>query len=183
MVGSVLLQRMREEGDFEGIEARFFSTSQVGQPGPDVGSGSAPLGDANDPEQLGDLDAIVSCQGGDYTGAVHPRLRKSGYRGYWIDAASTLRLSEDAVIVLGVIVGRLTWMGSDWMRPLISVSRCIVTVNPPINAVESTSCCSTTYRVSPGIHTSGGIITRAVSPSVPRRIEFLRSESAMLPVA
>jgi aspartate-semialdehyde dehydrogenase len=65
-----------------------------------VGSGSAPLGDANDPEQLRNLDAIVSCQGGDYTGADHPRLRKSGYRGYCNDPASTLRLSEDALIVL-----------------------------------------------------------------------------------
>jgi len=100
MVGSVLLQRMREESDFDGLEARFFSTSQVGQPGPDVGAGSAPLADANDPKSFRDLDAVVTCQGGDYTKQMHPQLRSSGFSGYWIDAASTLRLADGAVIVL-----------------------------------------------------------------------------------
>ena len=100
MVGSVLLQRMKEEGDFEGLDARFFSTSQAGQPGPDVGAGSAPLGDAANLKQLQGLDAIVSCQGGDYTKEIHPTLRAAGFSGYWIDAASTLRLADDAVLVL-----------------------------------------------------------------------------------
>jgi aspartate-semialdehyde dehydrogenase len=100
MVGSVLLQRMREENDFDSLEARFFSTSQVGQPGPDVGAGSAPLADASDPKAFRDLDAVVTCQGGDYTKQMHPQLRSSGFSGYWIDAASTLRLADGAVIVL-----------------------------------------------------------------------------------
>lgn len=100
MVGSVLLERMRAEGDLEHFEPVFFSTSQAGQAGPDLGQGALPLHDANDLEQLGAMDVIVSCQGGDYTGAVHGELRASGYRGLWIDAASTLRMAEDAVIVL-----------------------------------------------------------------------------------
>jgi aspartate-semialdehyde dehydrogenase len=100
MVGSVLLDRMREERDFEHFTPHFFSTSQVGEPGPDVGSGSLPLGDAASVDALAEMDAIVSCQGGDYTREVHPKLRAVGYRGYWIDAASALRMSDDAVIAL-----------------------------------------------------------------------------------
>lgn len=100
MVGSVLLERMRAEGDFAKIETTFFSTSQAGQPGPDLGSGSRPLGDASDLKALAALDVIISCQGGDYTSAVHPRLREAGFDGYWIDAASTLRMADQAVIVL-----------------------------------------------------------------------------------
>jgi len=100
MVGSVLLERMCAERDFELIEPVFFSTSQAGQPGPDVGRAVGPLQDAHDCDALAAMDAIVSCQGGDYTHAVHPRLRAAGWDGYWIDAASTLRMKRDAVIVL-----------------------------------------------------------------------------------
>ncbi len=100
MVGSVLMNRMREEGDFAGLDATFFTTSQVGQPGPDVGQGSAPLKDASDLAELAKMQAIVTCQGGDYTNHIHARLRASGWKGYWIDAASALRMAEDAVIIL-----------------------------------------------------------------------------------
>ncbi len=100
MVGSVLLERMRAEGDFKLIEPRFFSTSQAGELGPDVGAGAQPLLDANDPAAFAGLDMVISCQGGAYTKAMHSKLRASGYDGYWIDAASTLRLSDNAVIVL-----------------------------------------------------------------------------------
>lgn len=100
MVGSVLMQRMREENDFAQIEASFFSTSQAGSPGPDVGHGPATLLDAHDLVALQKMDVIVSCQGGDYTSAIHPKLRSQGFAGYWIDAASTLRMSDAAVIVL-----------------------------------------------------------------------------------
>lgn len=100
MVGSVLLDRMRAEGDFQHFDPVFFSTSQTGQNGPDVGKGTAPLKDANDVKQLAETDMIVSCQGGDYTGAVHSKLREAGYQGLWIDAASTLRMAESAVIIL-----------------------------------------------------------------------------------
>jgi aspartate-semialdehyde dehydrogenase len=100
MVGSVLLERMRAEGDFDHVEPVFFSTSQVGAPGPDVGHGTAPLLDANDTAAFAGLEAVISCQGGDYTKAMHPALRKAGFTGYWIDAASALRMKDDAVIVL-----------------------------------------------------------------------------------
>ncbi len=97
MVGSVLLQRMQEENDFTGIEPVFFSTSQVGGAAP-MGAGT--LKDASDISELKKLDVIITCQGGDYTKAVHPALRKAGWQGYWIDAASTLRMEKDAVIIL-----------------------------------------------------------------------------------
>src|SRR3989304_1176155 len=100
MVGSVLVERMRAEGDFALIEPRFFSTSQVGAPGPDIGRAMAPLADAEDLAALADCEILISCQGGDYTGAVHPRLRASGWRGHWIDAASTLRMKDESVIIL-----------------------------------------------------------------------------------
>lgn len=100
MVGSVLLERMRAENDFEHFEPVFFSTSQAGREGPDVGKGTAPLRDANDVAALSEMDMIVSCQGGDYTTAIHAKLRKSGYKGLWIDAASTLRMSDEAIIIL-----------------------------------------------------------------------------------
>ena len=121
MVGSVLLQRMIEENDFSLIdEPVFFTTSQIGQPGPDIGThsgltGAGPAGastaapgtnpsntlqDASDLDALRTLDVIVTCQGGDYTEKTHKALRSSGWQGYWIDAASTLRMDPQAVIVL-----------------------------------------------------------------------------------
>jgi aspartate-semialdehyde dehydrogenase len=100
MVGSVLMQRMREENDFDGIEPVFFTTSNVGGKGPDVGKDVPALMDAFDIEALKPLDVIITCQGGDYTQAVYPKLRAEGWSGYWIDAASTLRMQDDAVIIL-----------------------------------------------------------------------------------
>jgi len=100
MVGSVLLQRMREEGDFAGLEPVFLSTSQAGGAPPDVGVAAPPVADAEDLEVLRELDAVVTTQGGDYTQSVYPDLRATGWDGYWIDAASPLRMAEDSVIVL-----------------------------------------------------------------------------------
>ncbi len=99
MVGSVLLQRMREEGDFARIEPVFFSTSNVGGEAPKEASG-APLLNASSLKDLAACDVLISCQGGEYTTEVYGPLRKSGWKGHWIDAASTLRMSDDAVIVL-----------------------------------------------------------------------------------
>jgi len=99
MVGSVLMQRMREEKDFELIDAVFFTTSNVGGAAPAEGKG-APLKDAHDLNELKAMDAIVSCQGGDYTTEIFPKLRAAGWQGYWIDAASTLRMEDNAVIIL-----------------------------------------------------------------------------------
>jgi aspartate-semialdehyde dehydrogenase len=100
MVGSVLVQRMLEEGDFDRIEPVFFSTSRAGGTGPAIGKSTGALRAANDPAAFDGLDAVVTCQGGDWTTAMYPRLRAAGFTGYWIDAASTLRMNEDAVIVL-----------------------------------------------------------------------------------
>lgn len=100
MVGSVLVQRMRDERDFDHFEPVFFSTSQAGVEGPNIGRDSGPVLDANDLVALKSLPVIVSCQGGDYTNDVYPRLRAAGWNGYWVDAASALRMNDDAVIVL-----------------------------------------------------------------------------------
>ncbi|MBL8486074.1 MAG: aspartate-semialdehyde dehydrogenase [Rhodocyclaceae bacterium] len=100
MVGSVLMQRMREEGDFAHIEPVFFTTSNPGGKAPDFATGAPPLKDARDLEALRSMEIIISCQGGDYTTEVFPKLREAGWAGYWIDAASTLRMKDDAVIIL-----------------------------------------------------------------------------------
>ena len=100
MVGSVLVQRMREERDFEHVEPVFFSTSQAGGKAPSIGRPTGPVADALDLAALARLPVIISCQGGDYTSDIHPRLRAAGWSGYWIDAASALRMKDDAVIVL-----------------------------------------------------------------------------------
>jgi aspartate-semialdehyde dehydrogenase len=100
MVGSVLMERMRAENDFEHIEPVFFTTSQAGQAAPDVGKGESILLDAFDLDALSEMEAIITCQGGDYTHKVHPELRAKGWNGYWIDAASALRMASDATIIL-----------------------------------------------------------------------------------
>lgn len=111
MVGSVLMGRMREENDFAEIEPVFFTTSNVGGAGPDVGKPVAPLKDAYDIESLKAMDAIISCQGGDYTTAVIDKLRAAGWQGYWIDAASSLRMKDDAIIILDPVNDRVIRQG------------------------------------------------------------------------
>jgi aspartate-semialdehyde dehydrogenase len=104
MVGSVLMERMTAEGDFEEIEPVFFSTSNAGGEGPALGGhASGKLLDANSIDALAKMDVVLTCQGGDWTKAIYPRLRATGWKGYWIDAASTLRMEDDAVIVLDPI--------------------------------------------------------------------------------
>lgn len=101
MVGSVLMQRMTEENDFDGITPVFFSTSNAGGDAPTFnGLAASKLEDANDIEALAKCDVIITCQGGDYTKQVHQPLRDSGWTGYWIDAASSLRMADDSIIVL-----------------------------------------------------------------------------------
>src|SRR6188474_2081556 len=100
MVGSVLLQRMQEERDFDLIDPVFFSTSQAGAGGPALGRTRQPLKDARSIDELARMDILISCQGGDYTNEIHPKLRAAGWKGYWIDAASALRMKDDAVIIL-----------------------------------------------------------------------------------
>ncbi len=100
MVGSVLMGRMREEEDFRDFEPLFFTTSNVGGKGPDIGSDIPPLKDAHDIELLLPLDVVVTCQGSDYTKKIYPELRQKGWKGYWIDSASALRMEETSIIVL-----------------------------------------------------------------------------------
>ncbi|VAW88990.1 Aspartate-semialdehyde dehydrogenase [hydrothermal vent metagenome] len=123
MVGSVLMQRMREEGDFDHIEPIFFSTSQVGIAAPEIGKAVPTLQDANSIDVLKTMDIIITCQGGGYTESVYPALRKMGWKGYWIDAASTLRMDDEAVIILdpvnqhvikqALVEGKKTFVGGN----------------------------------------------------------------------
>jgi aspartate-semialdehyde dehydrogenase len=127
MVGSVLMQRMREEGDFDLIEPVFFTTSNPGGKGPDVGRDVPPLKDAKDIAELRAMDIIISCQGGDYTTETFPKLRAAGWSGHWIDAASTLRMEKDAVIILdpvnrNVIQDALAKGGRNWIGGNCTVS-------------------------------------------------------------
>ncbi len=100
MVGSVLMGRMNEEKDFNFIDPVFFTTSNVSGKGPNIGKDVPPLRDAKNVEELKSMEIIVSCQGGDYTSNIYPKLRSAGWNGYWIDAASTLRMEKDAIIIL-----------------------------------------------------------------------------------
>ncbi len=100
MVGSVLMERMQQENDFENIDVTFFTTSQAGSPGPDIAGPSKPLVSATDISELEKMDIIITCQGGDYTNEVYPKLKDTGWNGYWIDAASSLRMQSDSIIVL-----------------------------------------------------------------------------------
>jgi len=100
MVGSVLMERMREERDFDSIDPAFFTTSNVGGAGPNIGKPVGALKDANDVKELAKNDVLISCQGGDYTKAIYPKLRAAGWGGYWIDAASAMRMEKDAVLIL-----------------------------------------------------------------------------------
>jgi aspartate-semialdehyde dehydrogenase len=121
MVGSVLVQRMREERDFDHIEPVFFSTSQAGGKGPAIGKSTEAVKDAKDVSELKKLPVIISCQGGDYTNEIYPQLRGAGWKGYWIDAASALRMKDDSVLILdpvnmpvirdGVAKGRRDFIG------------------------------------------------------------------------
>ena len=134
MVGSVLMQRMREEHDFEDIEPVFFTTSQTGGVGPDVGKETPALKDAKNVAELKAMDVIISCQGGDYTTEIFPKLRSDGWNGHWIDAASTLRMEKDAVIILDpvnmhVIKDALANGGNNWIGGNCTVSLMLMALN------------------------------------------------------
>ncbi|CND36320.1 aspartate-semialdehyde dehydrogenase [Yersinia frederiksenii] len=113
MVGSVLMQRMIEERDFDGIRPVFFSTSQHGQAAPAFTGQQGTLQDAYDIDALSALDIIITCQGGDYTNEIYPKLRETGWQGYWIDAASSLRMRDDAIIILDPVNHSVIQQGLD----------------------------------------------------------------------
>jgi aspartate-semialdehyde dehydrogenase len=129
MVGSVLMQRMVEEGDFAHIDPVYFSTSAAGGNAPAFGGkqASLPLQEATNIDMLRQMDIVITCQGGDYTKAVYPKLRGEGWKGHWIDAASALRMEDNAVIILDpvnmhVIKEALANGGRDWIGGNCTVS-------------------------------------------------------------
>jgi aspartate-semialdehyde dehydrogenase len=156
MVGSVLMDRMREENDFAQIdEPVFFTTSQAGQPGPDIGKPVPALRDAGDIAALAEMDVILTCQGGDYTKQVYPQLRKAGWKGYWIDAASALRMEKDAVIVLdpvnlGVIEQALADGRKDFIGGNCTVSLMLMALGGLFNADLVEWATSMTYQAASG---------------------------------
>jgi len=178
MVGSVLLKRMQDEGDFNLIPDRlFFSTSQVGQKGPRPARGQ-PLKNADDPTDLQKCDIIVTCQGGNWTSKIYPRLRKNNWKGIWIDAASTLRLKKDSIIVLdpinrGMIESGLKRGIKNFIGGNCTVSLMLMACHGLLqrNLVEWIN--STTYQAASGAGAANiqelvkqmGIATRGINPA------------------
>ncbi len=155
MVGSVLMQRMFEESDFDRIDADFFSTSQAGQAGPVINGSPTTLLDAHDTDALAAMDTIVTCQGGDYTKQVHPVLRASGWNGYWIDAASALRMEPDSTIVLdpvndGVIATALAAGKKDFIGGNCTVSLMMMGLAGLFREDLIEWCSSMTYQAASG---------------------------------
>jgi aspartate-semialdehyde dehydrogenase len=155
MVGSVLMERMLAEKDFKGYEPLFFTTSNVGGKGPEIGRAIPPLKDAFDLSLLSSMDILVTCQGGDYTGKVYSQLRKTGWRGYWIDSASTLRMEKDSIIVLdpvnrnvidgGLKSGIMTYVGGN-----CTVSLMLMAVSGLLTAGRVEWISSMTYQAASG---------------------------------
>jgi aspartate-semialdehyde dehydrogenase len=154
MVGSVLMQRMRDEGDFALIEPVFFSTSNAGAKAP-AWAGAGTLHDAHDLDALRSCDIVLTAQGGDYTGAVFERLRATGWNGHWIDAASTLRMRDDAVIVLDpvnrpVIDAALARGARNWIGGNCTVSCMLMGVGALFKAGLVDWMTSMTYQAASG---------------------------------
>lgn len=155
MVGSVLMQRMMEENDFALIEPQFFTTSQIGGKAPALGKDSAPLKDAKNIADLIVMDAIISCQGGDYTSEIFPQLRQAGWKGHWIDAASTLRMEKDAVIILDpvnmhVIQDAYAKGNNNWVGGNCTVSLMLMALNGLFKADLVEWATSMTYQAASG---------------------------------
>ena len=155
MVGSVLVQRMREERDFDHIEPVFFSTSQAGGKGPDVGRPVEPVKNAMDVAELKKLPVLISCQGGDYTNEIYPKLRREGWKGYWIDAASALRMNGDAAIILDpvnmpVIESALTKGVKDYIGGNCTVSLMLMATAGLFERDEIEWLTSMTYQAASG---------------------------------
>jgi len=146
MVGSVLLQRMVEERDFEHIAPEYFSTSAVGGKAPLLGSKEgAVLQDAMSIDLLRQMDIVITCQGGEYTKEVFPKLRAAGWNGHWIDAASTLRMDKDAVIILdpvnlNVIEAALARGGKNWIGGNCTVSLMLMGIGDCSRVISSSGC-------------------------------------------
>lgn len=154
MVGSVLMKRMREENDFALVEPVFFTTSNVGGKGPDE-AGGVPLKDAKSIDDLRQMDIVITCQGGDYTNEVFPKLRAAGWNGHWIDAASSLRMKDDAVIILDpvnlhVIKDALAKGGRNWIGGNCTVSLMLMALGGLFKADLVDWMTSMTYQAASG---------------------------------
>lgn len=155
MVGSVLMDRMQTEGDFDLIEPVFFSTSNAGGQAPALAKNETTLKDAFDIEALKKCDIIITAQGGDYTTEVFPKLRAAGWSGHWIDAASTLRMKDDAIIILDpvnlpVIQNALTKGGNNWIGGNCTVSCMLMGVGALYKAGLVEWMTSMTYQAASG---------------------------------
>ena len=155
MVGSVLLARMIEENDFSLLDPQFFTTSNLGGAAPSVGKDSPVLKDANSIDDLKMMDVIVTSQGGKYTSEIFPRLRNAGWQGHWIDAASTLRMEQDSVIVLdpvneNVIIDALNNGGKNWVGGNCTVSLMLMALNGLFKADLIEWVSSMTYQAASG---------------------------------
>jgi aspartate-semialdehyde dehydrogenase len=155
MVGSVLVQRMREERDFDLVDPHFFSTSQAGAPAPSVGKRATTVKNATSIAELSAMDVVISCQGGEYTADIHPKLRKAGWTGYWIDAARQLRMANDAVIILdpvnrAVIDGALARGLKDFIGGNCTVSLMLMAMDGLFRADLVEWMTSMTYQAASG---------------------------------
>ncbi len=155
MVGSVLMQRMREEGDFAFIEPVFFTTSNPGGKPPEFADAAPPLVDARNIDELKAMDIVISCQGGDYTSEIFPKLRGAGWDGHWIDAALTLRMTNDAVIILDpvnldVIKRSLGDGGRNWIGGNCTVSLMLMALGGLFKAGLVEWMTSMTYQAASG---------------------------------
>lgn len=155
MVGSVLMDRMETEKDFELIEASFFTTSQKGEKAPQYKSACEVLLDAKDISELSKMDIILTCQGGDYTNEIYPKLRSAGWKGYWIDAASALRMKTDSTLILDpvnkdVIEKAVASGGKDFIGPNCTVSLMLMAVGGLLNSGHVEWISSMTYQAASG---------------------------------
>lgn len=155
MVGSVLIERMQAENDFAHIDPTFFTTTQAGQPAPNLGQNETTLIDANDINALQEMDVILTCQGGSYTESIHPQLRASGWNGYWIDAASTLRMVDNATIILDpvnqpIIDAALANGQKDFIGGNCTVSLMLMAVGALLKAGHVEWISSMTYQAASG---------------------------------
>ena len=178
MVGSVLMQRMREENDFTAIEPVFFTTSAVGGEGPVIGKAIERLKDAYAVDSLSQMDVIVSCQGGDYTKAMFKPLRGNGWRGYWIDAASVLRMEKDSVIVLDPLNGHLIEQAlnrgiKNFIGGNCTVSLMLMAIGALIPDCSITTRPSIGCRADAGV-TPGSVATLLISSQTSRGVTPLR---------
>jgi len=193
MVGSVLMERMRAEGDFAKFNSHFFSTSQAGERAPNEGGQNSVLHDAANIDALSKMDVILTCQGGSYTKEIHPKLRSSGWSGYWVDAASTLRMEDSSIIVLDPLNSEdihsgLTNGTRDFVGGNCTVSLMLLAMHGLLKAGLVNWISAMTYQAASGagaknmkeLITQMGHIHRSVESSIEQDSPILNIDEAVL---